>query len=207
LSSSWKEAKQLTATPSQIEVVTLAVFLLGGDERPVDTEDVAVKAHEMAPSRFGWKKYPLQVNLELVRVYLSAAKKGDRGGLLEGSGKIGWSLTPRGKAWAQAAREHLLGKSLNRPREAASGGPVDEQKWRRERERIVTSAAWGKVSSGATDIDLKEAEAVFRIDSYAVGRLRTLKISRLQKLFEGDADVRHFLDQMTRILNTDQTTT
>src|SRR5688500_18305568 len=33
----------LTARPSQIEVVTLAVYLLGGDQRPIDTEDVAVK--------------------------------------------------------------------------------------------------------------------------------------------------------------------
>ena len=74
---------------SLVDVVTWAVFLLGGDLNPVDTEDVAVKAHDLAPGRFAWQKYPGQINLELVRVHLSDAKKVNNGRRLSGSGRQG----------------------------------------------------------------------------------------------------------------------
>ena len=77
----------LTKSPPQVQIVTLAVYLLGGDQKVIDTEDVAVKAYQLAPGRFSWRKYPDQVNLELVRVYLSAGKKPSRGAWLEGSGR------------------------------------------------------------------------------------------------------------------------
>jgi hypothetical protein len=40
---------------SNHEIVTLAVYLLGGDTQHVDTEDIAVKANEIAPRRFTWR--------------------------------------------------------------------------------------------------------------------------------------------------------
>lgn len=40
------------------EIVTLAVYLLGGERQRVDTEDIAVKANELASGRFTWRKYP-----------------------------------------------------------------------------------------------------------------------------------------------------
>jgi hypothetical protein len=49
------------------EIVTIVVYLLGGESLPVDTEDVAVRANEIAPGRFLWRKYPHQINIENVR--------------------------------------------------------------------------------------------------------------------------------------------
>ena len=37
---------------SNHEIVTLAVYLLGGDTQHVDTEAIAVKVNELAPGRF-----------------------------------------------------------------------------------------------------------------------------------------------------------
>ena len=37
---------------SNHEIVTLAAYLLGGDSKRIDTEDVAVKTNEIAPGRF-----------------------------------------------------------------------------------------------------------------------------------------------------------
>src|SRR5688572_29822333 len=85
------------------QIVTVAVYLLGGEVGPVDTEDIAVKASELAPGRFSWRKYPAQINLELIRVYLSDAKKPDKGGYLIGSGSAGWQLTQDGAALGRAA--------------------------------------------------------------------------------------------------------
>ena len=47
------------------EVVLLAVYLLGRETSPTDTEDIAVKADELAPGAFKWRKYPAQINMEM----------------------------------------------------------------------------------------------------------------------------------------------
>lgn len=60
---------------SNHEIVTLAVFLLGGDSQRIDTEDTAIKANELAPRRFTWRKYPDQINIETVRKRLWDARK------------------------------------------------------------------------------------------------------------------------------------
>ena len=190
----------LTKPPPQVEIVALAVYLLGGDSRPVDTEDVAIKAHELAPGRFSWRKHPEQVNLELVRVYLSDAKKAAKGRLLSGSGRIGWSLTPAGLRWAKSAALRLLSGNLDRARQESKSGSIDERRWRRERARILATPAWSHWDSAGAAPAPNEAAEVFRIDSYADERLRTLKIARLKGLFASDETVNPFLERMAEIL-------
>ena len=70
---------------SNLEIVTLTVYLLGGESNYVDLEDVAIKVNELAPGRFAWKKYPDQINIEHVRTSLSDAKKSENGGYVLGS--------------------------------------------------------------------------------------------------------------------------
>lgn len=198
------QEKGLTVDLKQSEIVTVAVFLLGGDQRAVDTEDAAVKAHELAPGRFAWKKYPEQINLELVRVYLSAAKKADRGGYLSGSGRTGWSLTQNGLAWARRTARTLEGANLARKRERSQAGSIDENRWRRERSRILATDAWVRWVDGDRNPPPKEAAEVFRIDSYAVGQLRETKITRLRSLFDEDDELGPFIARMSEIVSTSE---
>jgi hypothetical protein len=195
------EALLLTNIVSQVQVVTFAVFLEGGDLRAIDTEDVAIRANKLAPGRFTWRKYPEQVNLELVRVYLSEAKSPTQGGLVVGTGRTGWSLTPEGLEWARGASKSFKGQDLSRSRDEISGGSVDENRWRRERARVLATNAWQKWNDGrAHDIVAKDAAEVFRIDSYAEGRMRTMKLTRLRSLLSGDADLLAFLKAMADLL-------
>jgi len=83
----------------QFELTAMAVYLLGGTTRAIDTEDIAKKCHELAPTLFSWQKHKDQINLELVRVSLSDAKKQKNGALLIGSGREGWRLSPKGLDW------------------------------------------------------------------------------------------------------------
>jgi hypothetical protein len=191
--------KRLTKNPSQMEVVTLAVHLLGGAQRAIDTEDVAVQAHRLAPSRFSWKKYPEQINLELIRVYLSDAKM--KGELVLGSGRTGWRLTQKGLKWAEQTARKIGQVDTARSRAALRSGSVDEQRWRRERLRLVSTAAWASWQSGNPDISAAEAKEMFRIDSYARGDLREAKITRLRSLFAEDEEVGPFLDHVINVLN------
>jgi hypothetical protein len=183
-------------TLSQAHVVTLAVYLLGGEERPLDTEDVAIKAYELAPTRFAWRKYPGQINLELVRVYLSDAKKTSKGQLLTGSGRSGWSLTPAGLKWARSQAISIDG--LDRKRHETRSGSADETRWRRERGRIIQTEAWCNWKA-SQPVSWQEAASVFRIDHYVEGQLLSLKINRLQNLFEADEEVRPFLEYAAEI--------
>ena len=196
--------KSLTETLSQSEVVTLAVYLLGGDQSAIDTEDVAIKSHELAPGRFSWKKHPNQINLELIRVYLSDAKKQAKGTMLSGSGRTGWRLTQDGLKWAQNAAKNAPTAGFSRGRSQSRSGSVDEQRWRRERSRILGSDAWAVWNKGGQDIPVLAARVVFRIDSYAVGALRETKITRVLSMFAEDQELGPFLNHIASILNEDE---
>jgi hypothetical protein len=185
---------------SQAEVVALAVYRVGGAQRAIDTEDVAVEAHKIAPGRFSWKKYPDQINLELIRVFLSDAKKNENG-LVIGSGRRGWRLTQRGLKWAEEASGSISDLGSGRSRAQSRAGSIDEQRWRRERSRIVATRAWQIWASGVRNIPAAEAKQVFRIDSYARGELREAKITRLRAMFSDDRELGPFLDHLIEDLN------
>ena len=189
---------------SQAQVVALAVYRLGGARRAIDTEDVAVEAHRIAPGRFSWKKYPDQINLELIRVFLSDAKKNENE-LVIGSGRTGWRLTQRGLRWAETASGAIGKSEASRTRAQSRGGSIDEQRWRRERSRILATHAWQLWASGIRNIPAAESKQVFRIDSYARGELREAKITRVRAMFLDDPEVTPFLDHIVEGLNKEAT--
>lgn len=180
---------------SNLEVVVLAVYVLGGDQALVDTEDAAMKASEIAPGRFTWRKYPGQISLEHVRVFLSDAKKPKNGSLLAGDGTKGWRLTPAGVSWATRNTGRAAVGSAERQR-------VDRGlKTRRETEQVRIRAlpAWAKYSTGG-DVSLREAEAVFRVSEYVQGSRREQLVDRGRALFTGDEDLGPFVEAMARIV-------
>src|ERR1700687_1391053 len=86
------------------EGVVLATYLAGGKTAYTDTEDIAVKANEIAPGRFTWRKYKDQINIETVRKRLWDASKLEKGGYLVGSERDGWLLTQTGLKFS---KKHL----------------------------------------------------------------------------------------------------
>lgn len=181
-------------------VVVLALASLGGAERWVDTEDVAVRARELAPAAFSWRKYPEQIDLDGVRVALYDAAKESYGHLVEGSVRSGWSLTPAGVEWAK--RE---GPLVER-RLARRTGPRrrDEQrsetrKHALERGRIRKLAAW-RLWEGRHPVEPRQAEAVFRVDSETPRHEVHLKVQRLVELLGADPSVGSFIHEMAALV-------
>ena len=171
---------------SNHEIVTLAVYLLGGDTQYVDTEDIAVKANEIAPGRFTWRKYAEQINIENVRAFLSDAKKEKNGAFLRGAGKDGWLLTESGAAFAKARVRSLENVDLSRERLS-----VKDRRWlQHERTRMLSSEAFAKFSKRKTDaITTQEAESFFRLDVYVTGSAREDKIVRALNAFGSDPEL------------------
>lgn len=165
------------------QIVTLAVYLLGGEGAYVDTEDVAVKANEIAPERFAWRKYADQINIDAIRKRLSDAKKPEKGGYLLGSFKNGWLLTENGLKFAKEKVKDLDEMNLSRK-------PLGQQErqWRRnERVRLLASDAFQKLKLDKSDmITRQEAETFFRVDDYVVGKARERKMVRILNTFGDD---------------------
>jgi hypothetical protein len=187
---------------TQTQLVTLALYLLGGAGTVVDTEDVAVRAHGLAPGRFSWRKYPDQINLELVRVALSDAGKKKDGALVSGTGRRGWSLTVAGQRWAEENRHRIEGANLTRRRQDRTAGSVDERRWQRERFRVLATDAWSQwIDRHDTAAITTEAAAdLYRVDRYVLGRAREMKVTRLREMFADDAELAPFLDAAAQVL-------
>ncbi|SQD92155.1 conserved protein of unknown function [Candidatus Bipolaricaulis anaerobius] len=168
---------------SSHELVTLAVYLLGGGSHAVDTEDVAVKVNELAPGKFVWKRYPAQINLEIVRVYLSDAKKQSKGAYLTGSGTNGWRITRRGLEFARRRIGELQGEGA--PQSVAR---QRDGRWRsRERKRLLASDAYARFrTGGASAVSRQDAERFFRVDEYVTGPARETKVARILEAFGDD---------------------
>jgi len=153
----------------------------------VDTEDVAMKANEIAPGRFSWKKYPDQINLELVRVFLSDAKKPANGSYVRGSGVQGWILTPQGLDFAKEVLPRLNTDDLSR----APMTPRDKHLFDRERLRLKDTTAYEKyVNGNGAQISRREVEQFFRLDDYIVGPARERKVDRITTMFRDDQELR-----------------
>jgi hypothetical protein len=171
---------------SNLELVTLAVYLLGGDGKEVDTEDVAMKAHHLAPGRFTWKKYTDQIDLEIIRVFLSDAKKEKNGAYLSGTGTSGWLLTAPGLSFAQRNASRV-----QTPAPGATRLSQDEKHRRRiEQARIATSDAFRQYLSGnRKEITRHAAEGAFRLNAYIVGDARRKKVQRIVNTLGDDDEI------------------
>ena len=198
-----KDSQKDLTHVTQIDIVVLAVYLLGGAGEPIDTERIAVRCHVLAPGTFAWRLFPDQINLELVRVVLSNAKKKPSGILLQGSGRDGWRLTANGLRWCQ---EHLslikeMGITVSQSRRKA--GSIDARRADRERNRVESSDAWRQWDSGMP-ISPEAAQLLFRIDSYSSGTMVEAKVVRLQAMFESDERMMSFLRQAGNVALSNQ---
>jgi len=174
------------------EIVTIALLLCGGDARSVDTEDIAVKANEIAPGRFAWRKYPDQINIDTVRKRLWDARKDTKGRFVFGSEKDGWQLTETGVKFAKREKKTLKGGY------PAARSSLRERRFARaEKLRMLETEAYAKFSSGSQlSITPREAETFFRIDDYVLGEEREKKVIRALTLFGNDRQLGpavHFL--------------
>lgn len=186
----------------QYEVAALAVYVLGGAYRSIDTEDVATKCHEIAPHLFSWQKYKDQINLELVRVSLSDAKKLKNGSLLIGSGREGWRVSAKGVDWlASKDRGHVEALRTGIRQGESKAGSIEAVRRQRERDRLVGSEAWRDWNTTGS-VSLRHARQVYRVDEYTTDRMLGIKIARLRAMFENDAEVSKFLEEAGRVLLT-----
>lgn len=184
-------------TLSNDKIVVLAAFLAGADQGLADTEDIAMRANELAPGKFTWRKYQEQINIEAVRKRLYDAAKGSRGGLISGGERDGWLLTTAGIEFCRQNADLMKDGLSYTPRLSAK-----ERTWQhRERTRMLAETAFIKWSAGEVDQILKqEAERFFAVDDYIKGAARAKRIERAEQVFRGDPDLEDAILEIGRLL-------
>jgi len=177
------------------EIVTFAVYILGGESKEIDTEDIAIKVNELAPGRFTWHKYQDQINIENVRTFLSDAKKIKNGAYLLGSGKKGWLLTEKGVAFAKQNFKKMKDSNL-----ARTPLSQEERRWNnREKIRMLAHPIMSKLKSQSLDmVTTQEAESFFRVDDYVTGTAREKKIARILNTFRDDPEIGQVVITLSR---------
>jgi hypothetical protein len=169
-------------THSQSEIVAIAAFLLGADGKRIDIEDIAVKANEIAPGMFTWKKYKDQIDRELIYKHLWDLTKAEKAGAyVVGTKNDGWMLTLEGTEFSRKAVKNLKGAS-------PAVKKKKEEPWvGRERQRMLREIAHAKFADGRKDeITFADAERFFRLDDYVIGEARERKIRQAENAFHDD---------------------
>jgi hypothetical protein len=167
--------------PSNEEVALLALLQLGGDVQLIDIEDIAIRADELAPGQFRWRKHVEHINL-LAAYY--ALNDGRKSGRARGKPASGWMLTDEGVAAATALQR------IAHPPDEPLISKHDRVWQMKERQRLITESAYAKFVSGTYDsINEREAMRFFRVDDYILGDRRRARIDSLIRIFSSDPEL------------------
>jgi hypothetical protein len=165
------------------DIVTMAVYQLGGALHYVHLEDVAMKAAKLSPRRFCWKKYPDQINLEAVRITLKN-ELGLPNGRVSGSIREGWMVTPGGLSWCLAA----VSSGDNQGLMAELHQEID---------RAKKTAAFSKTVGGRrSEVSVLEVEALIRVNDYFTARDRRERVLALANAAVLDSELRSILTDL-----------
>lgn len=138
------------------DIVLYALHLLGGWEKRVHTEDIALKSFDLAPSEFSWMKHPDLPKLSAARHALEHVKEAKRGTLVdgeseEGKGVGGWMLTPEGVQWVRE-NEQRIERSLS------GHFPGTRLPRHRRLRELLQSAAFKKFTEHGQQAEVSHAE-------------------------------------------------
>lgn len=177
---------------SNMEVVVYALALLGGVTKKVSTEDIAIKAFEIAPDRFSWilakhSEYPDKL---VAKTALEDAAKKRNGNYVIGryardTSKDGWTLTPDGITWINSNKKRIevnIVKQENTP----SLRPTDMKRFL---SKVQSSAAYKQyIETGSIGevsvyliLDLLQASPDAPKDIFKAKINRLKKIGQLSK--------------------------
>jgi hypothetical protein len=184
----------LVPPPIRNDQITLvALLVLGADKSAVDTEDVAMKADELAPGRFRWRKFKEHIDLGLVRNGLQDARKK---GLTAGGALRGWALTEIG---TREARSLLPRVSDDPTRERLA---TEQRQWEtRERTRLLAEPSFRlALETGADSLTKRDILRLFKLDEYASTERTAERTRRFSTAFADDQKMKRILKQLIRRL-------
>jgi hypothetical protein len=115
----------MSGVVANTDIVMYVIYLLGGSDHKVHTEDIAYEAAKIAPDKFAWtlekyKKYSYPDKLVTSKAFDGIrhkgckGDKGDKGQLIKGKSdrnsvsSDGFMLTSEGKKWIKANKKRIV---------------------------------------------------------------------------------------------------
>ena len=164
------------------ELTAAALFRLGGAERAIDLEELAMQVAQLAPGRFRWKRYPEQINLEAVYLAAKSLLRA-KPPLVTGGKRDGWMLTRAGIAWCIGGLgEHAVQSS---PGE----GAIDPVLLLRQTE------AFHKFQRDE-DLSIHDVRRFLRVDEYSSRRRRKERVQAIHNAIGDDAELLRLVDHL-----------
>lgn len=174
-------------TPDKLsdkDIALYALYLLGGWQKRVHTEDITLKCFELARTKFSWVKYPEYPDIAPARFALEAAKKPKNSPLVVGESERkrtadsigGWMLTAEGVKWIETNKERIE-KYLGKHKPIADRVPSG-----RKLKELFRSQAFRKFSDYGEQADISHAEFAESLVCTVNARSEVLN-DRLQQLF------------------------
>jgi hypothetical protein len=172
-------------------IVTIAVAKLGGLREPIDIEDIAIEAFNIAPTRFCWRKFPDRIDLRTIYDSLKDATRLDPP-LLKGGARRGYMLTPEGKAWTEQIGE------VDDKKVAESVRRFSQHEWiETERIRLKKTEAYKKWNlSQSESISLRDFQEFTRVNDYFPEHLREQRFLRMKNVVQDDEELNALLEYL-----------
>lgn len=167
---------------SNPEIVTVAVYNLGGSVNPVELEDVAIEAFNLASKRFSWKKYKDRIDLRIVLYSVNDAIKPDVG-YLKGNSRHGYMLTEAGLKWIANTEDH---KVFTKSSRKFSASDLTEK----EKLRLQRTNAYEKYLKGDLDrITIIDFREFTRVNDYFPKHMREQRFAKIQNATDEDENL------------------
>jgi len=173
-----------------LDIVTIALYILGNGTKSFDKEEIATKADEIAPIRFRWKTNSNMISDGLVWDALSNARK--KGYVLENTTK--YLLTAEGMKFAKENIHKIKNYDQTRTR----FNKKDKEVYENIKDRILRSNVYLKAQENKLgDVTLNEFQNFFRINEYMDKKQIKEKIHKLKNLFINDKDLKNNMSDIT----------
>lgn len=173
-----------------LDIVTIALYILGNGTKSFDKEEIATKADEIAPIRFRWKTNPNMISDGLVWDALSNARK--KGYVLENTTK--YLLTEQGIKFAQ----NNINKIKNYDQTRTRFNKKDKEVYENTKERILSSSLYLKAEENKlSEVESSEFHNFFRINEYMDKKQIREKIYKLKNMFVNDKNLKNNISLIT----------
>tara|TARA_B100000886_G_C20410306_1_gene486711 strand:+ start:152 stop:742 length:591 start_codon:yes stop_codon:yes gene_type:complete len=181
---------------SNQEIVTIALYNLGGGIGSFDIESIAKEADKLAPGRFRWKTDPNMISDSNTWDALSNARK--KKYILQQAKEKNtdsYLLTEDG---VEFARRNL--KKVKDFDQGKTRIPISKELYDNTKLRLISSSAYKKAREDKLEqISQREYNDFFIINDYMKNIKKNEKIQKLKNLFISDKELKIIIDKIASI--------
>ncbi len=182
---------------SNQEIVTIALYNLGGGIGSFDIETIAKEADKLAPGRFRWKTDPDMISDSNTWDALSNARKKkyilqSKDGEKQQKNTDSYTLTEVG---VEFSKQNLSKVKTYDQRKIRI--PVSKEIFNNTKARLQSTEAYKKVLlNNVNGITSRDFNDFFRLNDYMKQKQKDEKVQKIKNLFISDKDFKIIIDQI-----------